>query len=169
VDVWIGGLADEAIAAVVREDNGAERRVLVHGKGAANATRAPGAAPQSDPGREHGTAFAALARPLGLEPRAMGRACLAFNRLPLPERRAFHALVIAGRSLDEIARESGESATDIARRARRALDAILLGATAGTFAPVISDNGRNVTSKSATAKTDEGVDPTAGRSQEVHS
>jgi hypothetical protein len=69
--------------------------------------------------------FAALARPLGLEPAQMRRACSAFNRLPEPERRAFFELVIDGRSLDELARNGRESATEIARCARRALETIL--------------------------------------------
>jgi DNA-directed RNA polymerase specialized sigma24 family protein len=118
VDEWLAQLCEEAIASVLREDGDAERRPLASG---------PREQVQ-DPWRDHGTAFAALARPLGLEPEAMGRACFAFNRLPPGERRAFFALVIAGRTLDDLARESGESATDVARRARRALDAILVGA-----------------------------------------
>jgi DNA-directed RNA polymerase specialized sigma24 family protein len=70
-------------------------------------------------------AFEQLARPLGLDPRALGRACAAFNRLPAPERGAFFALVIEGRELDELASGAGASATELARRARRALDAVL--------------------------------------------
>ncbi len=130
VDAWIRGLADDAIASLLREDAEAERRGPAD-RSSASSARVTEAPPDPESGREHGAAFAALARPLGLEPHAMGRACLAFNRLPQAERRAFHALVIAGRTLDEVARDSGESATDIARRARRALDAVLVGASAG--------------------------------------
>lgn len=68
------------------------------------------------------SAFAALADPLGLEPRAMQVCCRAFNRLPLEDRRAFFELVLRVRSLDELAREFDASAVEIARRARRALD-----------------------------------------------
>jgi DNA-directed RNA polymerase specialized sigma24 family protein len=174
VDVWIGTLAEEAIAALVREDNEAERRGLGGGhargldpKGPSPSARSAATPPHADPGREHRTAFAALARPLGLEPRAMGRACLAFNRLPLPERRAFHALVIAGRTLDEIARESGESATDIARRARRALDAILVGASAGTLAPTTSDHARGASTRPEDGAADSAQRGGAGRGREV--
>jgi DNA-directed RNA polymerase specialized sigma24 family protein len=130
VDAWIRSLADEAIASILREDAEADRRGLTE-KSTASTARSTDASSDAESAREHGSAFAALARPLGLEPRAMGRACLAFNRLPPAERRAFHALVIAGRTLDDVAREWGEGATDIARRARRALDAILVGAAAG--------------------------------------
>jgi DNA-directed RNA polymerase specialized sigma24 family protein len=110
---WLQALARESILAILRDDGEAERKPVAAGR---------------EPGREHGEAFAALAKPLGLEPDAMGRACLAFNRLPHADRAAFFALVIAGRSLEELVRQSGESATEIARRARRALDAILAAA-----------------------------------------
>jgi DNA-directed RNA polymerase specialized sigma24 family protein len=112
---WLQALAREAICAILRDDGEAERKPIV---------------PGHEPGREHGTAFAALARPLGLEPDAMGRACLSFNRLPQADRAAFVALVIAGRPLEELVRAHGESATDIARRARRGLDTILAAAAA---------------------------------------
>jgi hypothetical protein len=72
-------------------------------------------------------AFVALAPPLGLEPESMRRACAAFNQLPAADRRAFFALVIDGRALDDLAHESGESASEIARRARRALDLLMQG------------------------------------------
>jgi hypothetical protein len=72
-------------------------------------------------------AFVTLARPLGLEPSSMRRACAHFNRLAFEERRAFFDLLILGRALDELARESGVGATQIARRARRALDVVLHG------------------------------------------
>jgi DNA-directed RNA polymerase specialized sigma24 family protein len=174
VDVWIRALAEDAIAAILREDNEVERRGLAHAptpvprgpvlRGvAAPASRTAGTAAQPEPGREQGSAFAALARPLGLEPRAMGRACLAFNRLPLPERRAFHALVIAGRTLDEIASESGESATDIARRARRALDAVLIGASVSNAAPTAADSPR-----SAAKADDRSSKKNSDRSPEVN-
>lgn len=110
---WLQALAREAIAAILRDDCEAERKPIV---------------PGHEPGREHGEAFSALAKPLGLEPDAMGRACLAFNRLPQADRTAFFALVIAGRALEELVRAQGESATEIARRARRALDTILSAA-----------------------------------------
>ncbi len=55
----------------------------------------------------------------------MSRACARFHRLAFPERRAFFDLVLHARSLDELARAGGESATEIARRARRGLDVLL--------------------------------------------
>ncbi|HEY2369063.1 MAG TPA: hypothetical protein VGH87_21850, partial [Polyangiaceae bacterium] len=87
-----------------------------------------------DPGSAPGAAFVALARPLGLEPEAMRRACASFNRLPKPDRKAFFELVIDGAPLDELARRGGESASEIARRARKALD-LLLSAQAGERKP----------------------------------
>jgi DNA-directed RNA polymerase specialized sigma24 family protein len=69
--------------------------------------------------------FAALGPPLGLDPMAMRAACAAFNQLPFADRSAFADLVLRGNSLDKAARSAGESATEVARRARRALDAIL--------------------------------------------
>jgi hypothetical protein len=55
----------------------------------------------------------------------MERACARFHRLPFPERRAFFDLVLHARPLDALAHASGESATEIARRARRGLEALL--------------------------------------------
>ena len=56
---------------------------------------------------------------------SMRGVCNVFNHLPETERRAFHALLIEGSTLDAIARASGQSATDVARAARRALDTML--------------------------------------------
>jgi hypothetical protein len=55
----------------------------------------------------------------------MRKACSSFNVLPLADRSAFFDLVLRNRSLDDLAKELGEGATLIARRARRALDVIL--------------------------------------------
>jgi DNA-directed RNA polymerase specialized sigma24 family protein len=67
-----------------------------------------------------------LAAPLGLDERAVHTACAHFNALAPDERRAFRALVLENRSLDELARESGSPATEIARAARRALETLLV-------------------------------------------
>jgi len=74
-------------------------------------------------------AFESLAAPLGLDPRALGRACARFHRLPFADRRAFFDFVLHARSLDELARANGESATEYARRARRGFDALLAEGT----------------------------------------
>jgi DNA-directed RNA polymerase specialized sigma24 family protein len=103
---WLDEIVDAAVEDLVREDTGTDGGAEV-------------AEVASD------TAFIALARPLGLEPAAMRRACAAFNRLPAIDRASFFDLVIDGGSLDELARRSGESASEIARRARRALDVLL--------------------------------------------
>ena len=98
LEEWLGARVDEALAELLEE--GPESG------GAAGA-------------------FESLATPLGLDPRALGRACGRFHRLPLADRRAFFDLVLQARSLDDLARASAESATEIARRARRGLDALL--------------------------------------------
>jgi hypothetical protein len=103
---WLDAIVDAAIDDLLREDLEVE---LDREK----STSTPGAA------------FVALAQPLGLEPGAMRRACASFNQLPAPDRRAFFELVIQGRALDELARQGRESASEIARRARRALDLVL--------------------------------------------
>jgi DNA-directed RNA polymerase specialized sigma24 family protein len=55
----------------------------------------------------------------------MQQACAQFNDLPEPVRKAFFALVLEGAAPAEVARRSGCSLTEIARRARRALDVFL--------------------------------------------
>lgn len=107
---WLAGEARRAVAAILRED--------------AEATRV-------DPGG----AFAQLARPLGLDPDALRRGCTAFNRLPAADRAAFFGLAICNRRLDDLVRETGASATEIARAARRGLDAVMLPSPAGPTAP----------------------------------
>ena len=106
IEVWLGARIDEAL-----------QEILAEGE---------------DPPRQEGTgvsraagAFETMAAPLGLDPRALSRACARFHRLPFPDRRAFFDLVLHARSLDELARANGESATEIARRARRGLEALL--------------------------------------------
>lgn len=103
---WIESVVAESVQELLREEHEAVR------------SRHPGTL---DPAG----AFASLAPPLGLDPKAMRAACAAFNLLTFAERSAFADLVLRGRSLDEVARAAGESATEVARRARRALDAIL--------------------------------------------
>lgn len=123
---WLMEIVDQAILDLLREDAEAERRGT------------PTVA-------EDLAAFADFARPLGLEPQAMRRVCLAHNLLREPERQAFHALVISGRGLDEVARVLGISAVEVARRARRALEAVLIAAgqvlesAPGASGPVASD------------------------------
>ena len=102
---WVAERVDESLLDLLREDREAELR----GDPAAGMEVA---------------AFEDLAAPLGLEPRRMRSVCVAFNHLPEPQRRAFLELVIEGRSLDELAGR-GIPATEIARRARGALEAVL--------------------------------------------
>ena len=98
IEEWLGARVDEALAELLEEGD--------------ESARAPGA-------------FESLAPPLGLDPRALGRACARFHRLPHADRRAFFDLVLHAGSLDELARANAESATELARRARRGLDVLL--------------------------------------------
>jgi hypothetical protein len=45
--------------------------------------------------------------------------------LPRADRAAFHALVVRNVGLEALVRETGESASELGRRARRGLDAVL--------------------------------------------
>ncbi|MCC6406329.1 MAG: hypothetical protein IT453_04115 [Planctomycetes bacterium] len=111
LEAWLDERIDEALADLLSEDHEAERA------GAALDER-------------QATVFATLGRPLGLAPAELRAACVQFNRLPAADRRAFQALVIQGRTLDELAHERRESASDAARAARRGLEALLHGANA---------------------------------------
>lgn len=115
---WISALVRESIEEIVRDDS--ERDAAVDASGGLDE----------------------LARPLGLEAASMQRACAAFNRAPLAERRAFFALVIEGRALEEACGASGESATEVARRARRALDLVLacVGQTSSARATAVAES-----------------------------
>lgn len=111
LEVWLREIVDQAMLDLLRDDVEAQRR-------------------ERPPDPQDGTGMGDLARPLGLDPAAMRRACLAHNLLREPDRRAFHELLIAGRGLDELARETGVHAGEIAKRARRGLEAILIAAQA---------------------------------------
>lgn len=103
IDEWVDERVREALTEIVREDAEAAR------------SSAP---------PDAGSAFEALARPLGLDPAHMRSACAAFNCLPIDERRAFFDWVVRGRALDRLAAEARTNASEIARRARRALDVL---------------------------------------------
>ena len=103
---WLAERADEALLDLLRTDAESDLR-------------------GEPPPPERLAAFQVLARPLGLDPARMHRACLAHNQLPQEQRRAFRELLIEGRSLDELAANGGRSATDIARAARAALLVVL--------------------------------------------
>jgi hypothetical protein len=104
IEEWLEARADEALQELLEEADEAP--------GCAAGPRAPGA-------------FETLSKPFGLDPDALRRACARFHRLPLSDRRAFFDLVLHAGSLDELAHARGESATEIARRARRGLEAWL--------------------------------------------
>ncbi|MCE9593104.1 MAG: hypothetical protein K8S98_02825 [Planctomycetes bacterium] len=106
LETWLDERIDEALADLLTEDHEAARV----------------GAPVDE---RQAAVFATLGRPLGLDPVALRSACVAFNRLAVGDRAAYCALAIRGHSLDELAHERGETATDTARAARRGLDALL--------------------------------------------
>lgn len=100
LDAWLRGNIDEALLELVEDDReGADQ-------GAASS-------------------LAVLAQPLGLSAQTLHRATIALHARTLPERRAFRRLVLEVGELDLVARELGMSATEAARAARRALEAVL--------------------------------------------
>ncbi|MEM9802295.1 MAG: hypothetical protein AAGA20_18355 [Planctomycetota bacterium] len=111
---WIRERLDAAIDDVLREERSLAR---------AGASVEHGLDPSSE-------TFEVLAGPLGLDGGALRRACDAFNRRPHTERAAFFALVVENRGLEGAAEACGVSPTELGRRARRALDAVLAAADA---------------------------------------
>ncbi len=67
----------------------------------------------------------ALGDPLGIDPGVSRRVCAALNGLPYQERHTFSSLVLRGEDLDQMAAESGISASRVGRRVRRVLDHLL--------------------------------------------
>jgi hypothetical protein len=66
-----------------------------------------------------------FARSLGIDPPRARRAIAALNACTVQQRRAFHGLVLLRRGLDELARAEQVNASELGRRARVALDAVL--------------------------------------------
>lgn len=121
---WLQERVDEAVEDLRREQAGLRVRPLAEGAGGPGAPADRGH--RGDP-RDSG-AWHALGAPIGLDPEVLPAVCAAFNACPRDERRAFFRLVIEGASLDEEARRAAVSGSEYARRARRALDAILQAA-----------------------------------------
>lgn len=101
----LAGLVADAVARAVDE-------LVAEGSGPPPAGAPPDA-------HEH------LAPPLGWSPAAARRAAAAFNGGDREDRAACAALLVGGRSLDELARALRVSASEVARRARRALELAL--------------------------------------------
>lgn len=114
---WLEREVDAAIDATLAEELELDRSRALE-------PRVADSGSPRDDAREVG-AWAELARPLGLPPRAMRSACARFNALPSEEREAFVQLVLERRSPDELARASGRTLTELARRARRGVEAVL--------------------------------------------
>ncbi|MBL8861326.1 MAG: hypothetical protein JNK02_04865 [Planctomycetes bacterium] len=100
LDGWLGAEVAGAAAEILREE-----------------AEAPQAEPRS--------AFVEFARPLGLDPEALRRGCAAFHHLPHPDRAAFFALLVLGVGLEAHARATQATPSEVGRRARRALGALL--------------------------------------------
>lgn len=112
--VWLERIVDRALVEIVGDDlDEAPVPAVVNTPGAT----APSSEPES--------CIVASARALGLSAERLRSACRAFNRAPTDERRAFFELVLRARPLQDVARESGRSAVELARLARRALDTLL--------------------------------------------
>ncbi len=122
---WVDGAVAETVQELVREEHELARsrtpiREGREGREGREDRATVTAAVAVDP-----DAFTSLATPLGLDPGSVRRACATFDVLPFAERDAFFRLVLEAGDLDAAAREVGVSASEVARRARRALDAIL--------------------------------------------
>ena len=76
------------------------------------------------------THFDELARPLGLKPSRVRAACARFNEADSADRKACFELLVDGADIDALAIAEGTTVTEIARRARRALE-VALGALDG--------------------------------------
>jgi len=103
IEAWLRGQVSRAVRELLREEDRALR--------------------ETPTGEHEQDAHTDLARPLGLDPRATRAACDAFNRRPVLERQAFFRLLIEHASLEEVAAETNSTVNQVARRARRALDA----------------------------------------------
>ena len=66
-----------------------------------------------------------LALPLGLDPARARVACTRFNEADAVDREACFQLLVAGADIDELARAKQQTVTEVARRARRALESAL--------------------------------------------
>jgi len=122
---WLAERVERAARAVRREDVGAFPVVPGVGAALAEGARAPGSSACATRAPD---VHDQLARALGLEPAATRAACAALNLRPADERAALQAWLVERASLDAVASAFGVSASEIARRARRALDAALTAA-----------------------------------------
>jgi DNA-directed RNA polymerase specialized sigma24 family protein len=80
-----------------------------------------GEAPEPD------SVLALLSEPLGLSPLEMARGCACFNAMAARTRMAFFAVVIDGLTLERATEQLGRPALEVARLARRGLDAFRIG------------------------------------------
>lgn len=119
---WVDAAVADAVEELVREEHELARSRTPIREGREDRATDTAAVPV-DP-----DAFSSLATPLGLDPGSVRRACATFDVLPFVERNAFFRLVLEAGDLDAAAREVGVSASEVGRRARRALDAILAAA-----------------------------------------
>jgi hypothetical protein len=128
---WIDGAVAEAVQELVREEHELARTRPPDGRGRDDRVRERGETLRSGSSTNGSDAFVTLAGPLNLDARSMRSACAAFDVLPFADRSAFFDFVLEAGDLDALARDAGVSASEIARRARRALDAILAHVSGG--------------------------------------
>jgi hypothetical protein len=128
---WVAGAVAESVEELVREMHEEARR---RARNRDDRARTQPADTTGDArGARDADAFDVLAGPLGLDPGSMRTACAAFDVLPFADRTAFFDFVLESKDLDSCARAAGVNASEVARRARRALD-VILGSVPG-FVP----------------------------------
>ena len=109
LELWLDARVDDALDEWLEEER------------AASCAHAPGA-----PSRRGGAQGGELARRLGLSPRRLAAGRARFHELGFDDRDAFLRLVIEVAPLDATANALGVTVTELARRARRALQAFLV-------------------------------------------
>jgi len=103
-------------------------------------------------GRSSSGALDELALPLGLDPARAREACARFNDSDSTDREACFQLLVVGADIDELARAKQQTVTEVARRARRALEsALTVLDPAGARAHEDTANGRSKTDTKASS------------------
>lgn len=145
--LWIDRHVRGAARAVAKEDRAAADRARGDEPGG---DRPPRAGAHSG-----GAPLLEVARRVDPDPHALLRACAALNVRPREERLAFQSIAVERTRIDDVAHSSGTSISEVARRARRALEAAL-GAMRGAH-----DAGRDRANDGANDGADDGADDTA--------
>jgi len=119
-ELWIERRAEEVVRSFEREGDAACAAAGACSSGVRAADTAPHAS--AAPGASQRTKEAALA---ARRATALARAAARFNACPRADREVLWRLAFAGQSLDQQAHDACRSLSEMARRARRALDSLL--------------------------------------------